>query len=184
MVNILRNTKRKCGAKGIFWLACPTAATNGKPVGQLWVSVPCLTPWILLSHSHCVGTTSNSEDFKSFLGPERAKELKGYFSNWIHQIYCESPNLGCSCSHWPMSHISTTWMAPVHPGQALQDNHDNNAPVRALLPTHHYYTYTTLAKGKRDCSCITASLTQRSHDILGPWAVVDPVFAGEARMSK
>lgn len=41
----------------------------------------------LTQPSQCVGATPDNEDFETFIGAEKAKEIKGLFTNWIHKIY-------------------------------------------------------------------------------------------------
>lgn len=37
--------------------------------------------------SQCVGLTPRGQDFESFIGAGKAKEIKGLFSNWINTVY-------------------------------------------------------------------------------------------------
>ncbi|KAF9642349.1 hypothetical protein BDM02DRAFT_3133146 [Thelephora ganbajun] len=71
VVNVVRNAEHKCAAKGILWLACPTALAAGKPVG----------------HFQCVGETPNGQDFEAFISAEKALEFKALFSSWVYMIY-------------------------------------------------------------------------------------------------
>lgn len=53
-----------------------------------YFSLPCSL--ILISStlpSQCVGETALGQDFETFIGAEKAKELKTLFSSWIHKIY-------------------------------------------------------------------------------------------------
>lgn len=42
---------------------------------------------ILTCHSKCSGETPDGQDFETFIGAEKANEMKQLFSNWIHTIY-------------------------------------------------------------------------------------------------
>ena len=41
----------------------------------------------LIQPSQCVGATPDNEDFETFVGAEKAREIKGLFTSWIHKIY-------------------------------------------------------------------------------------------------
>ena len=45
----------------------------------------------LICSSHCVGSTADKDgrDFESFVGAEKAQEIKTLFSSWIHAVYRE-----------------------------------------------------------------------------------------------
>ena len=44
----------------------------------------------LIRSSHCVGSTAEGRDFESFVGAEKAQEIRTLFSSWIHAVYRES----------------------------------------------------------------------------------------------
>ena len=67
--------------------------------------------------SHCVGSTADGQDFESFIGPEKAKEMKALFSSWIHAVYRKSPYPACGSavlSVLTTRYISCIRLASLH----------------------------------------------------------------------
>ena len=88
-MSVLRNTKYKCAAKGIVWLACPTLLRVEGQLDTCEFFSLFLSIIILTCHSKYSGAMPEGQDFKLFIGAEKANEFKILFSNWVHTIYCK-----------------------------------------------------------------------------------------------